>query len=54
MDIYEELGVERLINAAGTQTSLGGTLMPPEVMDAMVSAGRSFADMNDLYLAAGQ
>ena len=38
MDIYEELGVSTLINAAGTVTRYGGSLMAPEVLDAMREA----------------
>lgn len=30
MSIYERLGVSPLINAVGTQTWLGGTIMCPE------------------------
>ena len=35
MSIYEELGVRTLINAAGTVTRYGGSLMAPEVLDSM-------------------
>lgn len=54
MDVYRELGVEPLINAAGTLTMLGGSLMPPEVTDAMAAASRAFVDMRELHLAAGR
>ena len=53
-DPFDELGVTRLINAAGTQTNLGGSLMPAEVVEAMASASRSFVDMHELHLAAGR
>ena len=43
MDIYGELGLETIINAAGTLTRLGGSLMLPEVIEAMAAAGRAFA-----------
>ena len=33
--VYESLGVQRIINATGTVTILGGSLMPPEVIAAM-------------------
>ena len=35
MNIYEDLGVRTLINAAGTVTRYGGSLMAPEVLDSM-------------------
>jgi uncharacterized pyridoxal phosphate-dependent enzyme len=54
MDIYAELDIATVINAAGTLTTLGGSLMPPEVTDAMVAASRSFVDMDELHLAAGR
>ncbi|MHB0874744.1 MAG: aminotransferase class V-fold PLP-dependent enzyme [Anaerolineae bacterium] len=54
MDPYADLGVERVINAAGTLTTLGGSLMLPEVVSAMAAASRSFVDMNQLHAAAGK
>lgn len=54
MNIYDELGVEPIINAAGTLTRLSGSLIPPEVTDVMAAASRSFVDMNELHLAAGR
>lgn len=53
MNVYAELGVEPIINAAGTLTRLSGSLMPPEVTDAMAAASRSFVDMEELHIAAG-
>lgn len=52
--LLAELGVEPLINAATTFTAFGGSLMPREVLDAMEDASRSFVDMHDLHLRAGQ
>lgn len=37
-DVYAKLGVRRRINTAGTLTRLGGSLMAPEVLDAMREA----------------
>jgi uncharacterized pyridoxal phosphate-dependent enzyme len=54
LDIYRELGVEPVINASGTITRMGGSLMPPEVTDAMAAAARAFVDMEELHLAAGR
>ena len=33
--IYERLGVRRLINARGAVTEMGGSIMPPEVVEAV-------------------
>jgi uncharacterized pyridoxal phosphate-dependent enzyme len=54
MDIYERLGVRRVVNASTTYTALGGSLMPPEVLQAMCSAAGGFVDMHELHLAAGR
>lgn len=54
MSIYDELGVRPVINAAGTLTRLGGSLMPPEVVAAMASAAEQFVDMDELHLVAGR
>ncbi|MBT5829383.1 MAG: hypothetical protein HOH77_04225 [Candidatus Latescibacteria bacterium] len=51
---YEKLGIKPFINASGTITTLGGSLMPPEVLDAMREASRSFIDLNDLVVKAGE
>jgi L-seryl-tRNA(Ser) seleniumtransferase len=52
--IYEELGVPTVVNAAGTKTRIGGSLMPPEVLDAMCEAGNSFVRLSDLQAAASE
>lgn len=54
MDIYEELGVRKIVDAWGTVTKLGGSRMEPEVLDAMRSAAGSFVSMEDLHAAAGR
>lgn len=54
MGIYQELGIEPIINAAGTVTILGGSLMPAEVLEAMASASHNFVDIHELHRAAGQ
>ena len=53
-DIYEQLGVPRVINAAGTLTRIGGTLMWPQVTEAMVEASKSFVRIEELQEAASQ
>ena len=53
MDIYDKLGVRKVINAQGTVTSVGGSLMPQEAYQAMAEAGRSFVFLNELHQKAG-
>jgi L-seryl-tRNA(Ser) seleniumtransferase len=54
MNIYQELGIEPLINADGNATLVGGSIMPPEVMEAMAAASRYFVDIPQLHQAAGR
>ncbi len=53
MKIYTDLGLRPIINASGTYTTLGGSLMPKEVLDAMAKAGEHYVVMMDLYKAVG-
>ena len=52
-DLFDELGVTRVINAGVTMTFLSGSLMMPEVMDAINSTSHDFANMYDLQDKAG-
>ena len=52
--VLEGLGVEPLINAAGTYTALTASLMPPEVMEAINDASKHFYRLNDLHDAIGK
>jgi L-seryl-tRNA(Ser) seleniumtransferase len=54
MGIYEELGVRRLINASGTNTVVGGSLMSEPVLAAMADAARSYVTLRDLQDRAGE
>lgn len=54
MDIYDRLGVRKIINGNATLTMLGGSLMPPEVVAAMAEAAQSFVDIDELQRAAGR
>jgi D-glucosaminate-6-phosphate ammonia-lyase len=54
MGIYDDLGIKTLINGYATLTRLGGSLMPPEVLDAMAEAARSFVDIDELQLKVGR
>jgi D-glucosaminate-6-phosphate ammonia-lyase len=46
--IYKRLGIRPLINARGTHTRLGGSLMPPEVLDAMREAAGAYILLDEL------
>ena len=53
-NIYAELGVNPVVNAAGTYTVLGGSLMAPEVFEVMQLGNDGFVDINELEVAAGK
>ena len=53
-EFYRQLGMKRVINAASWVTVLGGSIMPPAVVDAMVNASRWFVDLNELNRKAGE
>ena len=50
---YRALGIRPLINAAGTYTTLTGSVMAPEVREAMAEASRYFVPLIDLQHAVG-
>ena len=54
MDIYDKLGIKKLINAEGTLTSLGGSVMDPSVMAEMTEASKHFVDFNELLKKSGE
>ncbi|MEM1580888.1 MAG: aminotransferase class V-fold PLP-dependent enzyme [candidate division WOR-3 bacterium] len=54
MSVYNELGVKRVINAMGTYTFLGGSIMLPEVVKAMSEAAKAFVNMEELQKRAGE
>lgn len=54
MGIYEQLGLKRIINASETYTDLGGSLMDPRTLNAMVEAAASFIDVREMILKVGQ
>ena len=51
--VYQRLNVRPLINARGTITILGGSIMPPQVIEAMAEASRHFVSLEDLLEKAG-
>jgi L-seryl-tRNA(Ser) seleniumtransferase len=52
-DLFAELGVTRVINANVTMTFLSGSLMLPEVLEAINSTASDFANMFDLQDKVG-
>jgi len=52
-DFFKELGVTPVINAAATMTFLSGSLMLPEVMEAINSTSHHFANMYELQEKVG-
>jgi len=53
-NVYEELGVTPVINTEGTMTTLGGSLMRPEVEAVMAMASQNFVSVVELEVAAGK
>lgn len=54
MSIYEELGVKTYINAWGTITAWGGSVMPDAIWESMRDAGRNFIELKDLLQKTGE
>lgn len=52
-DVYARLGISTFINARGTITTLGGSIMPAEVVEAMAAASRSFVPLAELHNKVG-
>ena len=53
-NVYTELGLTTVINAQGTETVLGGSLIRPEVKAVMELASQHFVVMMDLEAAVGK
>jgi L-seryl-tRNA(Ser) seleniumtransferase len=53
-DYLKELGVQPIINAAGMETSLTGTLMLPEVLQAIEAMSHQYVRLNELHDAVGK
>src|SRR5947209_14462543 len=51
---YQELGIPTVINAMGTMTTLGGSLIRPEVELIMSQAAKNFVGIPALEVAAGR
>ena len=52
-DLFKELGVTPVINASVTMTFLSGSLMLPEVLEAINSTSHDFANMYELQDKVG-
>ncbi|MDW7656151.1 MAG: hypothetical protein SCM11_03130, partial [Bacillota bacterium] len=50
---YEDLGIRPLINAFDTITTIGGSLMDTEVLEAMAEASHHFVDLHELLAKVG-
>lgn len=53
-DYFQELGIRTFINAAGTLTSLSGSLMPDEVVDAIDYAREHYVGLDDIQTRVGE
>jgi len=54
MDIYDKLGIKKLINAEGTLTRLGGSVMDPDVLKEMIQTSKYFVDLDELLEKSGE
>ena len=52
--VLDELGVERVVNACGPVTALGGAVLDRRVARAMADASRANVRMEELLAAAGR
>ena len=53
-DYFKELGIRTFINAAGTYTSMTGSLMPKEVIDAISYGSREYVNLDELQDKVGE
>ncbi|GAA0534243.1 aminotransferase class V-fold PLP-dependent enzyme [Chitinophaga japonensis] len=53
-DYFRDLGIRTFINAAGTYTSMTGSLMLPEVLSAIQYASKEYVILDDLQDKVGQ
>lgn len=54
LPVRERLGVRPIINASGTMTALGASIMVPEAIKAMAEIATEFVGMDDLQRIASQ
>ena len=53
-DLYESIGVRPVINATGPITRYGGSIILPEVREAMVQASKRYVEIDELMEAVGK
>lgn len=53
-NLFDELGIEPLINGRGTLTFLSGSLMQPEVVKAIESTSHEFANLYEVQDKVGE
>ena len=53
-DFFKELGLRTFINAAGTYTSMTGSLMPKEVVEAISYGANEYVNLDDLQDKVGE
>jgi len=53
-DLFKELGVRTFINAAGTFTAMTGSLMRPEVLNAINASAQDFCMLDELQDKVGE
>ena len=53
-DIYQQLGVREVVNAAGTKTRIGGSRIREEALEAMNSAAEGFVELGELQASASE
>ncbi|MBC8276481.1 MAG: aminotransferase class V-fold PLP-dependent enzyme [Chloroflexi bacterium] len=53
-NVYKRLGARPIINAAGNQTVLGGSILSPAVKKAMEEASASYVEMEELLEKSGE
>src|SRR2546423_14647267 len=54
MSIYDEWGLEPIINASGAVTRLGGAPMPEAVLEAFCAAARESVPLDELQAVASR
>src|SRR5882757_7487027 len=54
MGVYEELGLQPIINASGSVTRLGGAPMPEAVLEAFCAAARECVPLDQLQGVASR
>ena len=53
-DLYNQLGVKRVVNARGSSTIVGGSILTPKVLAAIDEANQQFVEMEELLEKSGE